>query len=486
MRKNSIGTKLTWSYILVSFVTLIILETMFYFALSNYYYNGVEQNLLNHAESSAALYNKFAPSGTIKDKELFIFESLNLDEKALVEVYGISEDYILNNLNSKSHVMLTDDYRDALNGEKGVWKGKIENGENIISVSVPLLNGEKVIGVLRYVSGLDEVGRVMNANLFLAIGIGIAILLLSGLIGYLMSNRILIPIKNLTRVTKEISEGNLDVVAKKYYSDEIGQLSEAVNSMTSEIKRSNQEKNDFISSISHELRTPLTSIKGWAETIEDALDDQETTAMGLSVISRETNRLIILVNDLLDFSKLQSHRIELDCEKIDLHKFLSDLVDQFAVRFAQERVTVSLDFDEEDVIVFVDKNRLKQVLINIMDNSFKFIQKKENPQISIGYYIMDEQVVIYVEDNGMGMNASELSRVKEKFYKGNNKMSGTGLGLAIANEIIALHQGTFYIDSITNVGTKVSVILPYYVGDDLESYIKHFYANMKEETSQEY
>lgn len=138
MRKNSIGRKLTWSYILVSFVTLIILETMFYFALSNYYYNGVEQNLLNHAESSAAHYNKFAPSGTIKDKELFIFESLNLDEKALVEVYGINEDYILNNLNSKNSVSLTEDYKDALNGEKGIWQGKIENGESIISVSVPL------------------------------------------------------------------------------------------------------------------------------------------------------------------------------------------------------------------------------------------------------------------------------------------------------------------------------------------------------------
>lgn len=480
MRKNSIGRKLTWSYILVSFVTLIILETMFYFALSNYYYNGVEQNLLNHAESSATHYNKFAPSGTIKDKELFIFESLNLDEKALVEVYGINEDYILNNLNSKNSVSLTEDYKDALNGEKGIWQGKIENGESIISVSVPLLNGEKVIGVLRYVSGLDEVRRVMNANLVLAIGIGIAILLLSGLIGYLMSNRILVPIKNLTRVTQKISEGDLNVVAKKYYSDEIGQLSDAVNSMTSEIKKSNQEKNDFISSISHELRTPLTSIKGWAETIEDTLDDQETTAMGLSVISRETNRLIILVNDLLDFSKLQAHRIELDCEKLDLKNFLTDLLEQFAVRFAQESVTVSLDFDQEEVIIFADKNRLKQVLINILDNSFKFIQKKANPKISIGYYIMDEQVVIYVEDNGIGMNAFELSRVKEKFYKGNNKMSGTGLGLAIANEIIALHQGTFYIDSIRSLGTKVSVILPYYVGDDLESYIKQFYANKKE------
>ena len=475
MQKNSIGQKLTGSYILVSFVTLIILETMFYFALSNYYYKGVEQNLMSNAESSAALYNKFSPSGSIKDKKLFIFDSMDGDEDALVELYGVNHDFIINNLNSKTHIALKEDYDEALNRELSIWRGRLENGESIISVSVPLLNGEKVVGVLRYVSGLDEVKKVMRSNLLTVIVIGLVILFLSGSIGYFMSNRILVPIKHLTKVTKEISEGNLDAVAKKYYDDEIGQLSDAVNRMTVEIKKSNQEKSDFISSISHELRTPLTSIKGWAETIEDSLEDKETTEMGLSVIERETNRLIILVNDLLDFSKLQSHRIELDCEKLDLNQFISSIMEQFAVRFVKNGIKLSLNFDKEKIIVFADKNRLKQVLINIIDNSLKFIHSSNNPTVSVGCYVVDDEVIIYVEDNGIGMEASELARVKEKFFKGNNKMSGTGLGLAIANEIIALHQGTFYIDSIRNVGSKVSVILPYYEGEELEEFIRQFY-----------
>ena len=236
MQKNSIGQKLTGSYILVSFVTLIILETMFYFALSNYYYKGVEQNLMSNAESSAALYNKFSPSGSIKDKKLFIFDSMDGDEDALVELYGVNHDFIINNLNSKTHIALKEDYDEALNRELSVWRGRLENGESIISVSVPLLNGEKVVGVLRYVSGLDEVKKVMRSNLLTVIVIGLVILFLSGSIGYFMSNRILVPIKHLTKVTKEISEGNLDAVAKKYYDDEIGQLSDAVNRMTVEKK----------------------------------------------------------------------------------------------------------------------------------------------------------------------------------------------------------------------------------------------------------
>jgi len=197
--------------------------------------------------------------------------------------------------------------------------------------------------------------------------------------------------------------------------------------------------------------------------------------MGLAVIERETNRLIILVNDLLDFSKLQSHRIELDCEKLELNKFISDIMEQFAVRFIKDGIKLSLNFDREKIVVFADKNRLKQVLINIIDNSLKFIHSSNNPTVSVGCYVVDDEVIIYVEDNGIGMEASELARVKEKFFKGNNKMSGTGLGLAIANEIIALHQGTFYIDSIRNVGSKVSVILPYYEGEELEEFIRQFY-----------
>ncbi len=129
--------------------------------------------------------------------------------------------------------------------------------------------------------------------------------------GRMMSRRILVPIQELVRVTEEVAQGNYKVTAIKYHNDEIGQLVDAVNIMTKEITRADQAKNEFISSISHELRTPLTSIKGWAETLQDLQDDPDVTAEGLGIISKETDRLIILVNDLLDFSKLQGRRIEL-------------------------------------------------------------------------------------------------------------------------------------------------------------------------------
>ena len=276
-----------------------------------------------------------------------------------------------------------------------------------------------------------------------------------------MSSLILKPIRNLIRVTREITKGNLEAKATVYNNDEIGQLSKAINRMTDEIAQSYKTKNDFISSISHELRTPLTSINGWAETIEDSPEDVETTRMGMEIISRETKRMIRLVNDLLDFSKLQSHRIELELEPIWMNDFLESLYNQFLPRAAQEEIALRLHLGNTDVMVMADENRLSQVFVNILDNAFKFVKGRAYPEVVIQAHMLDDQVVMTIEDNGPGMSSEELVRVKEKFYKGSSKQSGTGLGLSIANEIVALHNGTFYIDSIRGVGTKVSVVLPY-------------------------
>lgn len=294
----------------------------------------------------------------------------------------------------------------------------------------------------------------------MALILGLTILLVAALLGYMMSHRILVPIKDLIRVTQEVTAGNLTVKAKRYYHDEIGHLANVFNKMTDEIQRSNQAKTDFISSISHELRTPLTSIKGWAETIDDNIKDDETVQLGIDIIDRETNRLIHLVNDLLDFSKLQSHRIELNIDTLWLDDLLKGIYHQFAAKANQENVIMRLHLDSQEPIILADEDRLRQVLINIIDNSFKFVKGRPNAEIIIQSHMLDDQVVITIEDNGPGMSSEELVRVKEKFYKGSTKQSGTGLGLSIANEIVELHKGTLYIDSIRGIGTKVSVVLP--------------------------
>lgn len=459
---SGLGTKLSLSYVLISLITLIIMESLFFFAIYQYYITGMEQTLTNNAEASASMYSRYAPSGDIKDKQDFIFENMDSQEKALVEVYDANGNYIINNLgDTENPTELTDDYNTAVQGDIASWRGKLDTREAVMSVSVPIYDGKIVVGVLRYVSSMSMVNALLKENFLAVFVIGLVILVAAAIIGRVMSSLILRPIRNLIRVTREITKGNLEAKATVYNNDEIGQLSKAINRMTDEIAQSYKTKNDFISSISHELRTPLTSINGWAETIEDSPEDVETTQMGMEIISRETKRMIRLVNDLLDFSKLQSHRIELELEPIWMNDFLENLYNQFLPRAAQDEVALRLHLGSTDVMIMADDNRLSQVFVNILDNAFKFVKGRAYPEVVIQAHMLDDQVVMTIEDNGPGMSSEELLRVKEKFYKGSSKQSGTGLGLSIANEIVALHNGTFYIDSIRGVGTKVSVVLPF-------------------------
>lgn len=459
---SGLGTKLSLSYVLISLITLIIMEGLFFFAIYQYYITGMEQTLTNNAEASASMYSRYAPSGSIKDKQDFIFENMDSQEKALVEVYDANGHFLINNIgDTENATELTDDYNAAVKGDVESWRGKIDTREATMSVSVPIYDGKIVVGVLRYVSSMSMVNALLKENFLAVFMIGLVILATAAIIGRVMSALILRPIRNLIRVTREISKGNLEAKATVYSNDEIGQLSKAINRMTDEIAQSYKTKNDFISSISHELRTPLTSINGWAETIEDSPEDVETTRMGMEIISRETKRMIRLVNDLLDFSKLQSHRIVLELEPIWMNDFLENLYNQFLPRAAQDEVALRLHLGNTDVMIMADDNRLSQVFVNILDNAFKFVKGRAYPEVIIQAHMLDDQVVMTIEDNGPGMSSEELLRVKEKFYKGSSKQSGTGLGLSIANEIVALHNGTFYIDSIRGVGTKVSVVLPF-------------------------
>lgn len=223
-----------------------------------------------------------------------------------------------------------------------------------------------------------------------------------------------------------------------------------------------QAKNEFISSISHELRTPLTSIKGWAETMQDLQDDPAVVEEGLNIISKETDRLIILVNDLLDFSKLQGHRIALKKEEFSINHLLTDIHNQFSVRCHQEKVKMTILTDNKESWVIADYNRLKQVFVNIVDNALKFTAGKPRAEIKISSQVLDDQIVMIIEDNGSGISPEDLKRVKEKFYKGSSNKSGTGLGLSIASEIMELHGGKMLIDSALGKGTKVVLVMPYY------------------------
>ncbi len=460
---QSIRKQLVSNYVLVALITVLLLESMFMVVISQYYLGGVERILMTDVETAANFYNRSASQGDIYAKSNYIFENLDMEESALVEVLDLNGRVIIDSTGSSSEELVTTgDFIQALSGQIESWTGRSELNESIIAVSAPIYEDNNIVGVLRYVSSLEPTHKIIGRYMLISVLFGIAVVAVALALAHTMSKRILVPIQELVRVTEEVAQGNYKVTAIKYHNDEIGQLVDAVNIMTKEITRADQAKSEFISSISHELRTPLTSIKGWAETMQDMSDDPEIIEEGLGIIGKETDRLIILVNDLLDFSRLQAHRIELKKEEFSINHLLADIHNQFAVRCSQERVRMTLLTDNNEGWVFADYNRLKQVFINIVDNAMKFTVGRPKAEIKISSQVLDDQIVMIIEDNGSGISPDDLKRVKEKFYKGSSNKSGTGLGLSIASEIMELHGGKMLIDSTQGKGTKVVLVMPYY------------------------
>ena len=203
-------------------------------------------------------------------------------------------------------------------------------------------------------------------------------------------------------------------------------------------------------------RTPLTSIKGWSETLGYEGIGKDELDLGLGIIQDETERLIKLVEELLDFSRLASDRIKLQIDMVDIEALSKGVVNQLKVKSKEKNILLEVLFDT-DIIEHVqgDKNRLRQVLINLVQNSIKFTE--DGGTIKIVVSQDEEFTIIKVVDNGLGIEKENLDKVLDKFFQEDYNKAGSGLGLAISNEIVKLHGGSMSIDSEKGVGTSITV-----------------------------
>ncbi|MGD8191299.1 sensor histidine kinase [Brevibacillus ginsengisoli] len=457
---SSIKSKLVLRFSFIILLIVIVFELLFLTVVQQYYVAGAKNDLVNRAITSTAFFNKYIPTYHLKEKAKYILENIPPEETAKAQIIDWQGNVVLQSYGySAGAKVLTEDVRKALDGQTGIWIGKeADSGERILAVSNPLKEMDTTIGVLRYSVSMENVYHTVYLITGISLGVGLIVVLVFIWISTLMSNRIVRPIKELTRVTAEMARGTLDLRVTKSSDDEIGTLADTFNYMTGELMRHEQLKNEFISSVSHELRTPLTSIKGWSETLLTGdLSDTEETSQGLQVIGKETNRLIGLVEELLDFSKFQRGVVQLELQVVDIRDILAEINQQFSYR-EQQTVQMKVEWEDDPLLVQGDENRLKQVFINILDNALKFTKQNPHGQILLSAQCQDGNVIIRCQDNGVGIPAEDLTRIATKFYKGSSKLSGSGLGLAISQEIIELHHGQLQIES--NEGTTVTIVLP--------------------------
>ena len=220
-------------------------------------------------------------------------------------------------------------------------------------------------------------------------------------------------------------------------------------------------EHEFAADASHELRTPLTSIRGWVETLM-TLDDptDENYRKGLEIINNETGRLYNMVEELLDFSRLQNGRLRMECRPLDLVAELTDAVLFCEARIQREGLILSYTEPEEMIPVYADPDRLRQVFINILDNAIKY--SAPGGRITVKIWQGEYKAFIEIIDQGRGIPPEDLENVKTKFYKGSNSVRGSGIGLALVDSIMTALDGTMDLKSTLGRGTVVTLGLPIY------------------------
>ncbi len=363
----------------------------------------------------------------------------------------------------------TKDFEMAKNSKDGYafQSSTTASGEPVTSYIRVITNRDKnVIGAVRYVVSTAEVNNRVTLITAIIIFSGLLILFIIILSGSYFIRSIVAPVRELGEAANKIAHGDFSTKIEKRYNDEIGDLCSAITDMAKDLEATEQMKNDFISRVSHELRTPLTAIKGWAETMQLSGRkklDRRTFDKGMGVIIKESGRLTGIVEELLDFSRIQTGRMVLINEKLDILAELDEVIYMLKDRAVNENK--HLIYDEPVEVfppVYGDRNRLKQVFINVIDNALKYTPEDGVVAIEIKYDKKTDadNIIITITDTGCGIPAEDLPKVKEKFYKANQKVNGSGIGLAVADEIMQLHKGKLDIESGVGVGTTVTITLP--------------------------
>ena len=350
------------------------------------------------------------------------------------------------------------DYEAALKSEDGVgvFHG-YETGENIIAVTVMIAQPSSSYNALRYVSSMKLIDNQLSGIMLAALLISAGVILVVIFSGMYFVKSICVPLMQISVTAKKLAKGDFSERIAIRNNDEIGELSRVFNDMADELENSEAIKNDFISSVSHELRTPLTAIKGWSETLEAGYDE-ETYRKGMKVITHETGRLEGMVEELLDFSRIQNGRFTLQMANTDIIAELDDALLIYTDKARKENKTIHYTEPESLCVVYGDKNRLRQVFINVIDNAMKYTDPGGSVDISVEKG--SDTLSIIVADTGIGISAADLPKVKAKFYKANSTRRGSGIGLAVADEIISMHGGRLDIDSVLGKGTTVTITLP--------------------------
>ncbi len=452
-KHRSISRRLIVNTLIIVTAVLIALCITVAVAMHNFYYSQAGDYIANIAASYG--YANAATPEEYEQQAFGLAESFPMKNRVEVQFINMSGQVVVS---TSGYLPVGETYSDGTDSDS--WSGKLQTGERVMAVTADVYGTSGIhIGNVRCVTSLERIDRNLAFINIVVAAVSLAVIILTVVLCNVYAQSIIKPLREVGEVAHRIAGGDFNSRIEVHELNEIGELCDTINYMAGELQSTEDMKNEFISSVSHELRTPLTAIRGWGETVKGLVyTDHAMVEKGIGVILNESQRLSGLVEELLDFSRMQSGRMTFRMEKTDILAELGEAVCMYEE--LAKRAGVMLAYHEPDSVPYVigDANRLMQVFVNIIDNAIKY--NHEGGLVVIDVIAADGLVHVSVNDTGSGIPADDIDKVKQKFYKANKKVNGSGIGLAVADEIIAHHGGKLAITSTEGIGTTVIVSLP--------------------------
>ena len=467
MRVRSLRQRWILNSALPVFMLLALAVGGMSIGISSYYYKGMLDGLERQARAQAgAFIDYFMDQGFANYLQRANQAISDYTDKERVELQFLSstggiQASSTSNLTVGTHPGTEDINRAVETNKISYYRGADpKTGEQILAVSHPLTVNGKVVGVMRFVTSMRQVTVQVRMTVLAVVLVAVLCLLLVVSSNLIFINNVVEPVAVVSDAAKRISQGSYGFTLENKYTGELGELIDNINDMSMKISQNEKMKTEFISSVSHELRTPLTAISGWGETLlADPDRDQIQLHRGLRIILNESRRLSGMVEELLEFSKMEDGRFTLQLEDVDLQAEFEDSVFTYRELFRQEGIELHYEPGVEILpAISGDPERLKQVFCNVLDNAAK--HGGAGKRIDASMTREGSAQVIRVRDYGPGIPEAELPYVKQKFYKGSSKARGSGIGLAVCDEIVRLHGGVFEIANAEGGGAVVTIRLP--------------------------
>ncbi|GKQ42976.1 signal transduction histidine kinase [Companilactobacillus sp. RD055328] len=340
------------------------------------------------------------------------------------------------------------------------------NGE-MTFVIVPWFRSDKLVGAVwvgSQVSSLRNNLKDMQKNLYTTILIS---LIVSILLSYLLAKYHISRINRLRVAAKKVAANDFDVQINVKRRDEIDDLAADFNVMVNSLKESNEEidrqeqrRKDFMANASHEMRTPLTTINGILEGLRYDVIPEESKEKSLELMSNETNRLIRLVSENLDYEKIRTNQISLTKSTFLAITPIENIISQLETKLKDANDVIELVADDKSIEVYADYDRFVQIFFNILQNAIQFT---ENGTIKVSLNKIENGTMISVSDTGIGLSKDEVQNIWDRYYKADPSRKTTkgesGLGLSIVHQLVEMHQGEIEVESELGKGTSFIVKL---------------------------